>query len=150
MSPRHLFVAAVALLVAAPAMPARAAAARTLATVRVAEGYYPLSGTSGSYTYASEPCAVTVAKDGKVSAHDALAAATAARCVSSYKVVRTPPSGSYLVCVEGRCESLGFYWAIYRNGELTCEGIDDILVRSKDEITFSYEPYPTALALAAC
>lgn len=128
--------------------PARAAAP-VHATVRVSEGYYPVTGAWGPYTYSSEPCAITVRKP-KVSAHDALATAKAIRCVSSYRTIKKPPYGSYLLCVEARCEAVGFYWAIYKNGALTCEGLDDIPVGPKDEITFSYEPYPTALALAEC
>lgn len=152
MSHRRLVLIVVALLFAMPPLNAHAAPAPnpTRATVRVAEGYYPVTGAWGPYTYASEPCAVTVTKIGKVSAHDALAAARAARCVSSYKVIKKPPYGNYLLCVEARCETVGFYWAIYRNGTLTCAGLDDIEVKAKDQIAFSYEPYPTALALASC
>lgn len=150
MSRRRLVLSVVVLLLAVPSLPAHASPAPVRATVRVAEGYYPVTGAWGPYTYASEPCAVTVAKAGKVSAHDALAAARASRCVSSYKVIKKPPYGNYLLCVEARCEAVGFYWAIYRNGTLTCAGLDDVEVKAKDEIAFSYEPYPTALALASC
>ncbi|HVM51750.1 MAG TPA: hypothetical protein VM262_01010 [Acidimicrobiales bacterium] len=118
------------------------------ATVRVAEGFYPVTGDT-PYQYASEPCAISITLPRKVSAHDALATARGARCVSSYEV-DVSSGAAYLVCVEGRCEDLGYYWAIYRNGSLTCEGLDEILVSDTDEITFSYEPYPTALALASC
>lgn len=45
-----------------------------------------------------------------------------------------------------RCEALGYYSAIHRNGVLSCDGLDDILVTAKEEITRSSEPYSTALA----
>ena len=149
-SPRLLaiFVAAAALATIAVLPTAGASAsASQLATVRVSEGYYPVTGT-GPYTSTSEPCGIGVRKR-SVNALAALAAATRRGCVSSYRVSDTP-SGHYLECVDGRCETTGFYWAIYRNGSLTCEGIDDVPVQPGDEITFSYEAYPTALALATC
>ena len=123
--------------------PARAA------TVRVTEGYYPVTGDAGPYVYASEPCSVSLRRRGTTSAYDLLAAATANGCVSSFEADETP-TGHYLRCVEGRCEDLGFYWAIYENGTLTCAGLDDVVVDEGDELTFSYESYPTALALATC
>ena len=137
-------VAASCLLVS----PAAAAPKRTDATLRVAEGYYPYTG-SQPYTYASEPCAVRL-KTLSATAHDVLIAAHAAGCVSSYELVEDPSYGSYVRCVEGRCESTGFYWAIYVNATLACEGIDGIAVGPGDEVTFSYEAYPTALLLATC
>ena len=119
------------------------------ATVRVAEGYEPVTSRTGPYTYRSEDCQVTLHRRGATSAYDVLVTATTKRCVSSFEADETP-NGHYLRCVEGRCESTGFYWAIYENGALTCAGLDDVVVREGDEVTFSYESYPTALALATC
>jgi hypothetical protein len=118
------------------------------ATVRVAEGYYPTSGSTGSVFYASEPCAVRL-RAVVPNAYEALIAAKGNHCISSFVATQTP-DGHYLTCVNGRCESPGFYWAIYRNGELTCTGIDEVVLQNQDEVAFSWEAYPTAAALATC
>jgi hypothetical protein len=128
--------------------PASAAPKRVDAQLRVAEGYYPAT-RSQPYTYTSEACQVTV-RERVATAHDVLEAGFRARCISSYELVEDPSYGSYVRCIEGRCEATGFYWAVYRNAALACEGIDAIEVRPGDEITFSYEAYPTALVLATC
>lgn len=144
---RTLVVVAVAIM--AVALPHPAAAAPTVAaTIRVAEGYYPAAGTTAPYTYRSEPCAVNIPLRA-ATAYGLLVAARANRCISSFEA-DLQPTGHYLRCVEARCERLGFYWAIYLNGALTCAGVDAVPVKPKDEVAFSYEPYATALALATC
>lgn len=80
----------------------------------------------------------------------ALRSADAQGCISSFTIEGDDESGHYLTCIDDRCEALGFYWAIYQNGELTCVGLDDIRLKPKDELAFSYESYPTALALVGC
>ena len=144
---RAVVVAVLFVAIAAP--PALARPQPVYATARVSEGYYPVTGDT-PYAYTSEPCALVIRASRDVTAYDVLVAATRRGCISSYDVVDSPPYGRYLRCVEGRCEATGFYWAIYRNGELDCGGLDATVVTTKDEITFSYEPYPTALALATC
>ena len=147
---RRPLLAALALLLVGPST--ALAAPRSPATVevqlRVAEGYYPHSESTRSVFYASEPCAGRVAV-ARARAYDALLAGRGNRCISSFTAPATP-SGHYLTCVNGRCEDLGFYWAIYRNGELSCSGIDELALGRGDEVTFSWESYPTALALATC
>jgi hypothetical protein len=128
------------------------AAARTPGTVevrlRVAEGYYPQAASTGSVFYASEPCAVHV-PTAHANAYQALLTGRADRCISSF-VAGATSTGHYLSCVNGRCEDIGFYWAIYHNGELACRGVDEVTLKRGDEVTFSWESYPTALALATC
>ena len=131
------------------AAPADRSSKAPTATVRVAEGFYPVTGDAGPYVATTEPCPVRLARRGLTTALDALEAARQERCVSSY-VVEETDAGPYLRCVNGRCEDLGFYWAVYRNRTLTCEGIGDVVLAAGDELTLSYETYPTALALASC
>jgi hypothetical protein len=114
----------------------------------VAEGYYPQASSTGSVFYASEPCMIRVPAD-KANAYQALLAGRSNRCITSFVAAKTP-AGHYLTCVNARCEDLGFYWAVYRNGELACTGIDELALRPGDEVAFSWEAYPTALALASC
>lgn len=114
----------------------------------MAEGYYPGASRTSSLFYASEPCAVRVPAS-RANAYEALVAGRSNRCISSFSATAST-AGHYLTCVNGRCEDTGFYWAIYRNGELSCSGIDDLTLARGDEVTFSWESYPTALALAAC
>jgi hypothetical protein len=119
------------------------------ATVRVSEGYYPVTGGLSPYFATSDPCPVRLARRGTTTALDALESARASGCVASY-VVEETASGPYLQCVNGRCEATGYYWAIYRNGALTCQGVGDVVLAPGDELTVSFESYPTALALASC
>lgn len=147
---RRLTLSAIALLLVGPS--AALAAPRPPATVevrlRVAEGYYPQAESTRSAFYASEPCAVRVPVT-RANAYEALLAGRGNRCIISFAATATT-AGHYLTCVNGRCEDTGFYWAIYRNGELACSGIDELAVGRGDEVTFSWESYPTALALATC
>ena len=122
---------------------------RSTAMVRVAEGYYPVTRAAGPYVAASEPCSVRLHRRGGTTALDALEMARERGCVSSYVVEQTA-AGPYLRCVNGRCEAVGFYWAIYLNAVLTCDGIGDIVLARDDELTLSFEAYPTALALVSC
>lgn len=126
-----------------------ATAAPVPLTVRVGEGYYPQADTTAPYTYVSPPCAISAAGP-RPSGMAALLAAETHNCVSSFTVEGDDEAGHYLTCIDDRCEALGFYWAIYQNGKLTCVGLDDIRLEPKDELAFSYEPYPTALDLATC
>ena len=143
--------AAVALALCGPA--AEAASDRKPrageATVRISEGYYPVTGTASPYFATSDPCPVRLARRGPTTALDALESARGRGCVASYVGDETA-AGPYLRCVNGRCEAIGFYWGIYRNGSLTCEGIGEVVLAPGDEVTFSFESYPTALALASC
>ena len=122
---------------------------RSQATLRVSEGYYPVTADTGPATATSEPCPIAWKARRTMTAMGALEAAKQRGCVSSYVVSETA-AGHYLECVSGRCETTGFYWAIYKNRTLTCAGIDDVVLAPGDEVTFSYEAYPTALALATC
>ena len=146
-------VASVALALAVPhgghaALAGRGAHAGA-ASVRVSEGFYPVTRDAGPYVATSEPCPISLARRSPTTALDALESARRQRCVSSY-VVETTAAGPYLTCVNGRCEATGFYWAIYLNGALTCGGLGDVVLAPGDELTFSFESYPTALALATC
>jgi hypothetical protein len=116
--------------------------------LRVAEGYYPKADSTRSLFYASEPCAVRVPAK-RANGYEALVAGRGNRCISSFAATRST-AGHYLTCVNGRCEDTGFYWAIYQNGALACTGMDELALKPGDEVAFSWESYPTALALAAC
>ena len=147
---RRVTLSAIALLLIVPT--AAQAAPRPPATVevllRVAEGYYPQAARTSSVFYASEPCAVRVPA-ARANAYEALLAGRSNRCISSFAATAST-AGHSLTCVNGRCEDTGFYWAIYRDGELTCDGIDELKLERGDEVTVSWESYPTALALATC
>ncbi len=149
----HLFAVTAGIVTVALLAPADAAApgpSRIVvdATVRIAEGYYPSADSTAPVIYRSEPCAVRL-RSAVPNAYDALLAARANRCISSFDATQTP-DGHYLTCVEGRCESPGFYWAVYLNGALTCVGVDEVVLTQGDEVAFSYESYATAAFLVGC
>jgi hypothetical protein len=147
---RRLLLLTLALLLVASST--AVAAAHPPGTVevrlRVAEGYYPQAGSTTSVFYASEPCALHLPA-GHATAYQALLTGRADRCISSFVAAATK-AGHYLSCVNGRCEDVGFYWAIYHNGALACRGVDEVTLKRGDEVAFSWEAYPTALALATC
>jgi hypothetical protein len=143
-----LLTIALLLLASSTAVAAPRSSGSVEVRLRVAEGYYPQAASTGSVFYASEPCALRIPA-AHANAYQALLAGRARRCISSF-VAEATSAGHYLSCVNGRCEDVGFYWALYRNGELGCQGVDELTLAPDDEITFSWEAYPTALALAAC
>lgn len=115
--------------------------------LQVAEGYYPASGATSPYLHRSEPCTVVLRP--RATAYDTLVAARQQRCLRSFAVT-TSSLGHYLTCVDGRCETTGFYWALYLSRDLTCTGLDDIRMRNGDTLTLSYESVATAAALVLC
>ena len=59
-----------------------------------------------------------------------------------YKLFESP-SGHYITsicCLEEDLE-VGFYWRIYKNGQPSDVGIDDLTPADGDTITFKYENY---------
>jgi hypothetical protein len=147
---RRLILSAIAFLLIVPsaALAAPKAPATVEVRLRVAEGYYPQADSTRSVFYASEPCATRIPVT-RPTAYGTLLAGKRNHCISSFAATAST-AGHYLTCVNGRCEDIGFYWAIYRNGELSCQGIDELTLRRGEEVTFSWEAYPTALALASC
>ena len=78
-----------------------------------------------------------------------LQAAVATGCISSYKLENFG-FGDYVSCIDGICEQVGTYWAMYENRAYTSYGIRGFRSDHGDELWFNYEQYVTCLTPLGC
>lgn len=76
-----------------------------------------------------------------------LDAATASGCIRGWDSQSDPQYGRYVTSINGKSESLGFYWAYFENGQAATSGIDFASADEGDVFGFAYADYATGIAV---